>query len=89
MNRRTINELKNAIRNPYTWPGGYPVYIVMQDGEMLCHDCARKEYQLILESTRMEDRSGWQCIGAQILWEGEEFCGHCSKKLDSAYGDDE
>jgi hypothetical protein len=86
-NRKAINDLKDAIRHPHAWPGGYPVYAVLSDGEMVCHECAKKEYKNILDSTRNGSRDGWQCIGADILWEGVAYCGHCSKELESAYGE--
>ena len=87
MNRQAINQLKEAIRHPFA--GGYPVYPVMDDGELLCTGCARKEFRNILDSTRKEMRDGWQCIGAEVLWEGTEYCAHCSKQLEPAYGEEE
>lgn len=89
MNRQAINQLKEAMRNPYAWPGGYPVYPVMDDGALLCTECARKNFRNILESTRNERHDGWHCIGAEVLWEGTEYCAHCSKQLESAYGEEE
>ena len=89
METRQVNALKNAIRQPYAWPGGYPVYVIMNDGEMLCTECTRKEYKNILQSTRGAQNDGWRCVGADILWEGIEFCAHCSKQLESAYGEEE
>lgn len=89
MNRKAINALKNAIRQPYAWPGGYPVYIMLTDGELLCRDCARKEFKQIVHSTKHSIRDGWQAAGATILWEGTEFCAHCAKQLESAYGEGE
>ena len=89
MNRQAINQLKDAIRHPYAWPGGYPVYPIMDDGALLCIECARKEFKTILDSTRKETRDGWQCTGSTILWEGVEYCAHCSKQLEPAYGEEE
>jgi len=84
-----INEVKNAIRSPFAWPGGYPVYTVMSDGEMLCCKCAKNNFKAIVAATKAGLRDGWKAEGAQILWEGEEYCAHCGSILESAYGSTE
>jgi hypothetical protein len=89
MKNNTLEQVKTAIRNPFAWPGGYPVYTVMADGELLCPDCARKEYRQIVQSTKNHYRDGWQAKGTLILWEGFDYCCHCNKELESAYGEDE
>ena len=33
---KILDQVKDAIRNPFAWPGGYPVYTVMSDGALLC-----------------------------------------------------
>ena len=85
---RTIEQVKQAIREPYAWPGGYPVYTIMADGELLCPDCARHFFRQIVRSTKDKARDGWQAIGAEVYWEGPaQQCAHCGKTLESAYGD--
>jgi hypothetical protein len=88
MKNQTLEQVKQAIRHPFAWPGSYPVYTVMADGELLCPACARSNYKLIAESTRDHDRGGWRAAGAYILWEGTGTCAHCYKVLESAYGGD-
>lgn len=84
-----IGQVKNAIRNPYVWPGGYPVHIVMSDGETLCSDCAKSNFRLIIQATKDDLHEPWQAEGADVNWEDENaYCCHCNKKLESAYGDD-
>ena len=87
MKNQTLEKVKDAIRNPYAWPGGYPVYTVMSDGELMCPDCARAEYRLIAQATKDQLRDGWQAEGSAILYEGPEYCCHCNKELESAYGE--
>lgn len=88
MKNTILESVKNAIREPYAWPGGYPVFTIMDDGAMLCPECARANYRQIAESTRDHSRDGWQAIGADVYWEGSpQACGHCGKPLESAYGD--
>lgn len=85
-----LQQVKSAIREPYAWPGGYPVHVVLADGAMLCKDCARTEYRQIARATRHGLRDGWRAAGSLILWEttdGPETCAHCGAVLASAYGD--
>ena len=88
MRMREIDMVKRAIREPYTWPGGYPVYTVMYDGELLCPDCAKAEFKQIVRDTRLHVGC-WQAAGSEILWESDEIltCCHCNKTLQTAYGD--
>lgn len=84
-----LQQVKNAILNPYAWPGGYPVYTIMADGEYMCPDCARENYRLIAKATKDNLRDGWQAAGADINYEDNSaYCCHCNKKLASAYGED-
>jgi len=87
MKNKILEEVKQIIRNPFVWPGGYPAYIIMADGELICSDCARKEYKRIAKSTIKNDHDGWKAVGAEILWENDSVCCHCNKVLESAYGD--
>lgn len=87
MRNSTLIRVREAIRNPYAWPGGYPIYTVLYDGELLCATCARSNYRLISEQTRHTDLNcGWAALGAEIYWEGPpEPCAHCGQMLESAY----
>jgi hypothetical protein len=81
-----LQTVKQAIRQPHTMPGMYPLYTVTNDGELLCADCARKEYSRIARSTRNKENDGFCACGVIILWEGEEVCCNCYATLPSAYG---
>ena len=87
--KEILSDVKNAIRHPYAWPGGYPVYTVLTDGEVLCPDCAREEFRSIVASTKHGHGDEWAAYGTDVLWEGKYWCGHCGKELESAYGEDE
>jgi hypothetical protein len=89
MKSQIIDQVKEAIRNPFAWPGGYPVYSVMADGHLLCAACARENFRQIAHDTIKGWNTGWDAIGAEILWEGREECAQCGKTLESAYGEDE
>ena len=78
MKNPILESVKNAIRSPYAWPGGYPVYTVCLDGEFLCCDCARKEYRQIVEDTAKGYHGNFECIGTEVYWEGPiEYCANC------------
>ena len=86
MKNNILQQVKDAIRNPYAWPGGYPVYTLLSDGDLLCCTCAKDNFRLIADSTKHNNFDGWKAEGALVLWEGEEMCAHCGKVLESAYG---
>ncbi len=82
--------VKRAAKEKYAWPGGYPMYIVMDDGEALCCDCANKELGRIAGSTARRDQDGWAALGVDINWEDSSlFCCHCNARIESAYAEDE
>lgn len=88
--RHTIPQsVKYAVRNKYVWPGGYPMAIVCNDGGVLCCDCAKKEYRQIAHDTVKGWKTGWDVIGAEINYEDSDlYCDHCSKQIESAYGEE-
>ena len=81
------NGIKNAIRSRYAWPGGYPLYIVMADGEALSIDAARENYKLICAAyIRGDKHNSWLAEGANINYEDENLhCAHTGEKIESAY----
>jgi hypothetical protein len=88
MNISTTQDLRQAIRNPYAWPGGYPTYIILYDGEYLCHECARENYKALSNALRHRIDDGWRPVAHEVYWKGPpEQCVHCNKSLESAYGD--
>lgn len=91
---KTTSDFKATVRNgQYAWPGGYPMFFIMSDGEALCFDCAKKEARLIMSAIR--DQSLWQSSGWRVCWteinyeDNDLYCDHCNAKIESAYGDDD
>ena len=86
----TTKQLKEAIRHgPYSWPGGYPIYFVTEDGGALSYNTVKQEYKRILYSVRHNDNDGWRVIGADVNWEETELLDdHTGERIESAYGDD-
>jgi hypothetical protein len=85
----TTTQLKDTLRQgPYTWPGGYPKYLITDDCEGLCFKCAQAEFRTILESTKYSQGDGWQIIGVGINWEDDQLvCVYCDEHIESAYGE--
>jgi len=85
----TLRQVKNAIRNKYAWPGGYPLYIVMSDGEALSCDAARDNWRQIVRATLAGWRDDWKAEGVDINYEDTSlFCAHTGARIESAYGDE-
>jgi hypothetical protein len=84
--------VKEAIRSAYAWPGGYPLAIVMADGELMCPGCARGNYNLIADRFVSpkggSDIEQWRAVGIEALYEDAEEdpakCCHCGKAVDKA-----
>ena len=88
ISRHLHQSLKSAL-DAYAWPGGYPVYAVMADGEALCPRCARENIRLILADTRGETRFGWHFATSGINWEDSDlYCAHCGNPIEAAYAPD-
>lgn len=90
MRNTIVQQVKEFIRAPYAWPGGYPVALYMQDGECMCAKCAKDNFRLIARETKDADRSGWHAMATDVYWEGPDmYCANCNAPIASAYGDPE
>jgi len=84
----TLKDIKDLVRNPYAWPGGYPRFAVLSDGESLCPACCKNEWPVIARATVDRDSDGWQAIGSAINWEDPDLlCAHCADRIPSAYAE--
>lgn len=95
LNRRSF---KDAARTPYAWPGGYPTYVLMADGEACCIKCARSEARIILQVIRINEHENtypqfdpeWLPIAHEVNWEDDSlYCANCNARIESAYGENE
>jgi polyferredoxin len=85
-----MRQVRQAIRQPYAWPGGYPLSIITQDGGVICPDCAKENHRGIAHDTLHPgwEGCGWSAAAVNILWEGGNHCDHCGRCVD-AYPDEE
>ena len=85
-----LAQVKRAIREPYAWPGGYPLYVVMRDGEPLSVEAARSNWRSIVRATLAGRRDDWKAAGVEINWEDPNlYCAHTGARIESAYAEDE
>ena len=84
------NHVKDLIRAPYAWPGGYPKYAIADDSAALCHTCCRDNFRSIVDSIHTDTRDGWLITAVDINWEDTSlYCDHCGDAIESAYGEPE
>ena len=87
-----LSDIKQALRDKYAWPGGYPLYLICADGEALSIDSARANWREIC-SAHM--RNGyfdkqWQIIGIAINYEDSYlYCAHSGARIESAYAEED
>lgn len=70
---------ENGLLPSYAWPGGYPLFYLDKEGNVLCPSCANREIDQAQE-----------VIAQDVNWEDPSlFCDDCSTRIQSAYSDDE
>ena len=83
-------DLQTFIRsNGLSWPGCYPMVIVMADGEVIDAQSARENYRRIRECMRnpLGASRDWTPIALDIHFEGEALkCAHSGRMIESSYG---
>jgi hypothetical protein len=72
-------------RGKYSWPGGYELFAVTDDGACLCADCCRSEYARI---ARSEPGDGWRVVAYDCEEAIEDLllCDHCGRVIVDAEG---
>jgi hypothetical protein len=85
----------------FAFPGGYPIYYLMADNEILCPDCANLPEAYTTAEKREAIKSGidqeegtpdytdrdWEIVAVDIHEEGLPLtCANCNKEIPSAYG---
>lgn len=62
----------------YVWPGGYPVFYLDKQGNVLCPECANRPVDQVQE-----------VVAADVNWEdGALYCDDCGRRIESAYGEE-
>jgi hypothetical protein len=84
---KATRQVKEAIREPFAWPGGYLKTVICSDGGCLCPPCAHKEWYQICHDTIKGWATGWEVVGSGIIWEGKTNCDECQVNLAIYTGD--
>lgn len=64
----------------YAWPGGYPLFYLTKRNSVLCPDCA---------SAALEDEDDPPIYGGANWEDPALYCEDCSKRIESAYAEDD
>ena len=81
-----IYKMESGQVQSYAFPGGYPLFYLAADGGVLCPSCVNENLAL----TNDPDDKQWHIVGADCNLEDDSLtCDHCSKRIESAYGEDE
>jgi hypothetical protein len=87
-----MQTIKQALRDKYAWPGGYPLYLVTADGEALSIDAARDNWREICAAhmrAGFYDRE-WFIAGVAVNYENPQlYCAHTGDRIESAYAEDD
>jgi len=81
----TLHKVKQAIRDKYAWPRGYPLYVVMTDGESLSIDAARENWREVCRAVIFGwNRGTWFPACVEINWEDPDlYCVHSGARIDA------
>jgi hypothetical protein len=87
---RSISDFRRAVRNgPYAWPGGYPLYWLMADGEACAFKVAKRERRAMLTALAHGNDSQWLPVALVVNWEDSHlYCAHTNERIESAYGEE-
>lgn len=85
----SISDFRKACRHgPFAWPGGYPMFWLMSDGEACAFEVAKTERRNMLEAIARKDNSGWRPIALEINYENADLvCAHTGARIPSAYSE--
>lgn len=78
MSKQELPRDSDGKLSSYAWPGGYPLYYLDNENNVLCPKCANK------------DGMSTEVVAADINYEdGELYCDDCSERIESAYAEPE
>lgn len=87
---KTAAQFKATLRaGAYAWPGGYPLYLLTNDGAARCFACAHKEARQVFWDFQNKASTGWRVVACGVNYEDNDlYCDHCNKQIESAYSAD-
>lgn len=81
---KRFRNILSYVKEPYVWPGGYPLVATCEDGEVMCPTCVGQH----IDDCLFDARSGWYVASVDPYYEGPTLvCSNCDAEMKSAYGD--
>lgn len=82
---RNSLQLRATLRaGGFVFPGGYPLYLVNNEGDCICFKCAKKNYKSV--SRDLLHNGSLHC---DINFENNDLtCEYCNNQIEPAYGED-
>lgn len=75
-------DLLAARHSPYTFPGGYSLVGLVDDGEVICGPCL-KESEVHVGG----ESDGLRIEAITVIWEGPpNYCSICNSEMPTEYG---
>ncbi len=92
-----LRQVKQAIRDGgWAWPGCYPLYVVMADGEAMSISSAKENWKLVCAGTLYQASNPgyraqqWAAAGVDINYEDPHMvCCHSGERIESAYAEED
>lgn len=83
---KSLRLADQLVREPYAWPGGYPLYARMDDGGVVCRHCVEGERESMALTN---GHDGWCVVDLSVNWEDLElYCDCCGRAVEAAYGEE-
>jgi hypothetical protein len=82
----TVEQFDNQLSyGAYAFPGFYPLYFLMSDGEAMSFESAKKNADQIREAIATKSNDGWRVVAVDVNWERVLYCCDSGKQIESAY----
>jgi len=83
-----LNELKDSAGKypSYAWPGGYPLFYVTSDGDLICPKCVNDSKNAFHTDG---EKDSWTLAAYDINYEDASlYCDVCCQRIESAYAEE-
>ena len=86
----TLARIKQALRDKYAWPGGYPLFFVTGQGEALSLQGAREIWREIIQAHKEHRHCDASIEAIEINWDDPWlYCCVTNQRIESAYAEED
>jgi hypothetical protein len=83
-NLRELRESNNGKLPAFIWPGGYPMYYLDADNQVLCADCANRS------ADDPDELPSFKPADGDANYEDAHlYCDSCNERIPSAYAEED